>query len=254
MPSVLAIAAHPDDIEFVFAGTMLQLRKRGWDLHYMNVADGCRGSMVTDRPTTAKIRLEEAQRAAEILGARFYPPIAHDMEIRFEHELVQKIAAVVRQSKASIVLTHAPSDYMEDHEITCRLAVTAAFCYCMPNMDTIPPTEIYPGPVTIYHAQPHGNRTPMGEPVIPNFTVDITDVMETKVASLEKHASQKDWLDASQGMGSYVQTMLDLCGEVGTMSKKFRYAEGWRKRQHWGYCGPHDDPLRTALADVIAVP
>ena len=44
MPSALAIAAHPDDIEFLYAGTMLQLGRRGWDLHYINLCDGSRGS------------------------------------------------------------------------------------------------------------------------------------------------------------------------------------------------------------------
>jgi N-acetylglucosamine malate deacetylase 1 len=64
MPSALAIAAHPDDIEIFMAGTLLRLAERGWELHYLNLADGCCGSTVHDRETTARIRLAEAQAAA----------------------------------------------------------------------------------------------------------------------------------------------------------------------------------------------
>lgn len=254
MPSVLAVAAHPDDIEFAMAGTMLQLAARGWDLHYMNLADGCRGSTTMTREQTAATRLEEARKAAEILGATFYEPITHDMEIQYSFEMVAKVTAVVRRSRASIVLTHAPSDYMEDHENACRIAVSAAFSHGMPNLESIPPEDPYFEPVTVYHAQPHGNRTPLGEPVHPHLIVDTTPVMDRKVPSLEAHASQKQWLDESQGMDSYVQTMRDLTAEVGRMSGQYEYAEGWRRREHWGFCGPTDDPLAKALADCSMRP
>ena len=57
-----AIAAHPDDIEFVMAGTLLHLRTAGYEIHYLNVANGCCGSSVTDATTTARIRRDEAVR------------------------------------------------------------------------------------------------------------------------------------------------------------------------------------------------
>lgn len=253
MPSVLAIAAHHDDIEFVMAGTLLRLRALGWDLHYMNIADGCRGSTTMDRPTCAAVRLEEAKHAAQILGATFYPPICPDMEIAYTTDLLRKVAAVVRIAKPSIVLTHSPIDYMEDHETACRLAVSAAFCHGMPNFESDPPVDVYMEPVTVYHAQPVGNATPLGERVIPKLYVDITDVLEHKAESLAAHASQKLWLDQSQGMDSYIQTMRDGSAVVGRMSGKYAYAEGWRRREHWGFCGPDDDPLATALLGQFAL-
>lgn len=261
MPAVLAIAAHPDDIEFVMAGTMLQLGRRGWDLHYFNIANGSRGSMVMDRQECARTRLAEAQAAAEVLGATFYPPICEDMEIFYSLELLQQVAAVVRLAQPQIILTHAPVDYMEDHEQACRLAVSAAFVKSMPNYQAAlartsasagaVAVEPYGGNVTIYHAQPHGNRTPLGEFVRPQWIVDTGKVMEQKTRSLECHACQREWLDATQGMDSYVQTMRDLTGEVAALTGRYEYAEGWRRRQHWGFCGPTDDPLATALADCI---
>lgn len=251
MPSVLAIAAHPDDIEFVMAGTMLHLKARGWDLHYLNVCDGSKGSTQLDPETCAATRRREAQKAAELLGATFYEPMWPDMELHYSTALVQRVAAVVRQSKATVVLTHAPTDYMEDHEFACRLAVSAAFAHGMPNFETIPPTEPYFEPVTLYHAQPHGNRTPLGHRVRPHFWVNTTAVIQRKETVLAAHASQQEWLDASQGMNSYLQTMWDLGADAGRLSGKYPYAEGWRRREHWGFCGADDDPLRDALYDLV---
>lgn len=253
MPSVLAIAAHHDDIEFVMAGTMLRLKQLGWDLHYMNLADGCRGTTTMDRATCAAVRLEEAKAAAKLLGATFYPPICPDMEIAYTTELLRKVAAVVRLAKPSIVLTHAPVDYMEDHENACRLAVSAAFAHGMPNFESDPPVDVYMEPVTVYHAQPVGNATPLGEKVWPTLYVDITSVLDHKASALAAHASQKRWLDESQGMDSYIQTMRDGSAEVGRMSGAYAYAEGWRRRQHWGFCGPDDDPLAEALVPQVAM-
>ena len=251
MPSVLAIAAHPDDIEFYMAGAMLQLAARGWDLHYVNLCDGSRGSTTMDQQECAATRLREARAACDVLGARHYDPIYSDMEASYTTENLRKVTGIVRTAKPSIVLTHSPTDYMEDHETSCRLAVSAAFSHAMPNLKSIPDLPIYTEPVTVYHAMPVGNKTPLGEIITPHLYVDEADVIETKVKSLACHASQKQWLDESQGMDSYLQTLRDLSREVGRMSGRFEYAEGWRRREHWGFCGPNDDPLRDALSEII---
>lgn len=249
---VLAVFAHPDDIEFVAAGTMLLLRRAGWELFYLTLADGCCGSLRTDRVQTARIRAAESQAAAESLGAKFLPSLCHDLEIFYDRETLARVAAIVRSVRPAAVLTHSPDDYMEDHQNACRLAVTAAFSRGMPNFPTQPPEPSYDEPVAVYHAQPHGNRTPLGEPVRPHFFVDVSDVVEDKAAALACHASQKAWLDASQGFDSYLQTMRDLSAEVGDMSGRFRYAEGWRRRRPLGFSDEDFRPLETALAAHLA--
>lgn len=252
MPAAFAIAAHPDDIEFVMAGTLLLLGKAGYELHYLNLANGCCGSMTTDRETTALIRAAEAKRAAESIGAVFHPSLVNDLEIFYDQRTLARLTAIVREVAPTILLTHAPVDYMEDHTNACRLAVSAAFCRGMPNFPTEPPTPAIEGEVTIYHAQPHGNCDPLGNPVRPGMFVDITSVIDRKAAMLACHASQKDWLDATQGLDSYLQTMRDLSAEVGAMSGRFQYAEGWRRHLHLGFCAPAADPLRAALGAYLA--
>ena len=247
MPSVIAIVAHPDDIEFLFAGTLLRLGDLGWDVHYCNLCDGSKGSTTMDNRRCAEVRTEESKAACRLLNATFYPPIYADMESIYTPANLNRVAAYVRQSRADVVLTHSPIDYMEDHEVACRLAVSAAFSHAMPNLHTDPPTETYDHPVTVYHAQPYGNVTPMGEPVTPSYFVDTTDVIDRQVDALACHASQKAWLDQSQGLDSYLETMKELAAQVGRMSGRFKYAEGWRRRNHLGFCGPNHDPLRKAL-------
>ncbi len=59
MNSALAIAAHPDDIEFMMAGTLLRLEERGWEIHYFNLSTGNCGSLRHNAATT-RLRLAEA--------------------------------------------------------------------------------------------------------------------------------------------------------------------------------------------------
>src|SRR5580693_1153729 len=113
-PSVLAIGAHPDDIEFYMAGTLLLLKQAGCEIHYLNIANGSCGSVEYDARTLRKMRAREARDAAKLLGAVFHPSITEDLEIFYDLKTLRRVAAVVREARASIVLTHPPQDYMED--------------------------------------------------------------------------------------------------------------------------------------------
>ena len=251
MKRAFAVAAHPDDIEFVMAGTLLLLGGAGYELHYMTIANGCCGSTEHDAATTAAIREREARDAARSLGATFHPTLTDDLAIFYDRPTLARLAAVMRDVAPEILLVHSPVDYMEDHMNACRLAVTAAFARGMPNFPTEPPRPAVDRPVTIYHAQPHGNRDPLGQPVRPSLFVDVTSVLDQKGAALAYHRSQRQWLDASQGLDSYIETMRSLNREVGAMSGRFEYAEGWRRHLHLGFCSESADPLRAALGELM---
>jgi N-acetylglucosamine malate deacetylase 1 len=251
--SALAIAAHPDDIEFVMAGTLLLLKERGWEIHYFNLASGHCGSVRHDAATTRRLRLAEAKRAAKILGARFHPPITDDLEIFYDIKLLRRVAAVIREVKPSVVLTHSPEDYMEDHMNTSRLAVTAAFSRGMPNFVTHPKRVAVEGDVTVYHAMPHGLRNEVRQPVLAESFVDTTSVHATKLGALAAHRTQQEWLDVSQGMNSYLRAMEEASRGVGEMSRRFKYAEGWRRHLHLGFCSEKHDPLRDTLGKNFAL-
>lgn len=249
-----AIAAHPDDIEFLMAGTLIRLGAAGYELHYMNLADGCCGTTQYDRETIAKIRRDEAERAAHLIGATFHEPICHDLEIFYERSSLLRLSSIIREVAPSVVLTHSPVDYMEDHTNTYRLATTATFARGMPNFPVDPPQAAVSGSVTLYHAQPYSHRDPLRRRVDPDLYVNVTDLVERKVEMLACHESQKKWLDESQGLDSYLQTLRDLDAELGERSGIFGAAEGWRRHLHLGFCGPDTDPLAEALQDHIAWP
>src|SRR5882672_5996352 len=243
----IAIGAHPDDIEFYMAGTLLLLKKAGYEAHYLNVASGNCGSAEYNSAATRSIRNTEARAAAKMLGAHFHPNLTDDLEILYNLELVRALAAVIRDVKPAIMLTHPPQDYMEDHTNTCRLAVTAAFARGMPNFRSSPGRPVGDYEVTVYHAMPHGLCDQLRCRVIPGAFVNTTSVHRTRREALAAHKSQQGWLDVSQGLNSYLLAMEDMSLELGRMSKRFKHAEGWRRHLHFGFCAADTDPLAKAL-------
>jgi len=251
MPAAIAIAAHPDDIEFLMSGTLLLLGQAGWDVHYFNLSSGNCGSSTVSATRLRVLRRQEARRAARRLEATWHAPIADDLEIFYEGPLLRKVAAIVRRVQPTVVLTHAPVDYMEDHVNTCRLAVTGAFARGMPNYRTTPPMKPYAGDVTVYHSMPHGLCDPLGQPVTASMWVNTSAVQTAKREALAEHHSQRAWLDESQGMDSYLQAMDDFGRDVGRQSGRFTFAEGWRRHTHLGFCPADADPLRDVLGSNV---
>ncbi len=142
---------------------------------------------------------------------------------------------------------------MEDHMMTSRLSVTAAFARGMPNYQTLPRRVATDQEVTLYHTMPHGLRDGLGRIVQPGLFVDTTQVHDRKREALACHRSQKEWLDLSQGMDSYLRAMDDMSRAIGRMSRRFHYAEGWRRHSHLGFCSAVTDPLRTELGKLSMV-
>jgi LmbE family N-acetylglucosaminyl deacetylase len=138
---------------------------------------------------------------------------------------------------------------MEDHMNACRLAVSAAFGRGMQNYTVDPPRDPISEEVVIYHAQPHGNRSYLNKIVYPDFYIDIESVLEEKMQMLAEHKSQKHWLDVSQGFNAYLNTMKDLAREVGELSGKFKFSEGWRRHNPLGFCEPDANPLAEILSE-----
>lgn len=246
-PVAIAVGAHPDDIEFYMAGTLLLLRQAGYETHYLNLAGGNCGSIEHNSARARALRQKEARAAAAILEARFHASLANDLEIFYEATLLRRVAAVIRQVRPRIVLTHSPQDYMEDHVNTARLLVTAVFARGMPNYRSTPQRPSFDGEVAVYHGMPHGLRDPLRGRVVPGAFVNTASVHQTKRDALAQHQSQQNWLEVSQGLNSYLQTMEKMSLAVGRMSKRFKHAEGWRRHLHLGFSATEIDPLRQAL-------
>ena len=243
----LAAAAHPDDIEFMMAGTLLRLKDAGCEIHLWNLANGGCGSNTLSRNEASALRWKEARASAQFAGGTAHPPLFQDFGIFYDAPSVAKVAAVIRRIQPDIILTQSPRDYMEDHQNATRLVVTAAFARAMKNMPTDPPAAPCDKPVGLYHALPHGLNDELRQPVTPHFFTDISGVLARKRAMLACHASQKDWLDATQGMDAYLDEMERMSREVGRMSGKFEFAEGWRRHSHLGFAPEKFDPIAELL-------
>jgi LmbE family N-acetylglucosaminyl deacetylase len=247
--TAIAIASHPDDIEFMMAGTLLRLQDLGYEIHYMNIANGALGTNCHDYETIVKMRREEAMNSAKSIGAVYHESICDDLEVFYNLELLAKVVEVIREVKPEIVLTHGPYDYMEDHVNAGRLAVSAAFCRGMTNFKCSQKNPICDNQVAVYHSLPLSLKDQLNRPVIPDFFVDVTSKIQIKRDMLSCHKSQKEWLDSSQGLDAYLDDMQQRCEVMGKLSGFCDLAEGWIRHNPCGFCAEDFDPL-----SVIARP
>jgi len=247
----LAMAAHPDDIEFMMSGTLLLLKRAGAEIHICNLANGCYGSQVYSKDEAARVRALEAQASARLAGAVWHPSLFDDVGLFYDAPSLAKVTAILREVRPDIVLTTSRYDYMEDHEYAARLTCSAAFNRCLPSYVTDPPVPSTNQPVAIYHSVPHALMDMMRNPIVPEFCIDIGSVMTLKREMLALHKSQREWLDATQGMGSYVESMADVSRAIGSRYGECEYAEGWRRHNAMGYCAPDFAPLQSILRHVL---
>lgn len=244
---VFALGCHPDDIEFMMAGTLFLLKQADCELHYMNLANGSCGTMHHSIEEIVRIRRQEAQHAADYLDAAYYDSLLNDLSVFYTQESIRQMTAIIRKIEPDILLLPSLEDYMEDHINTARIAVTAAFAKGVPNYFSSPPQTPIQRDIALYHALPYGLSDGLRRRILPDFYVDIAAVIDHKEKMLACHASQQEWLDQSQGMNAYLNTMREMFANVGTMSGKYEYAEGWRRHSHLGYAAKEIEPLEELL-------
>ncbi len=104
---VLAIGAHPDDLEILCGGTLARYAREGAEVTMCSVANGNRGSFVHSREEIAAIRAREAAASAELLGARYVTLGVGDTELNAADE-TQRLAVteLIRSVDPDVVITH----------------------------------------------------------------------------------------------------------------------------------------------------
>jgi LmbE family N-acetylglucosaminyl deacetylase len=222
---VLAIGAHPDDLEILCGGTLARYVQEGHEVVMCNATLGNRGSFVHTSEEIAAIRLEEAQRAAAVGGAEHVTLGFTDGEVDAS-DRDQRIAVIdlVRTVRPDLLLTHWPDDYMSDHNEISRLVFDCSFHATLPLYETGKPHH---GVVTpIYYFD-----TVMGLGFDPTEYVDVTTTIETKVAMLEAHESQLTWLRDHDGI-DVVEQMRTATRYRG-LQCGVAYAEGFRPCRTW---------------------
>lgn len=243
---VLAFGCHPDDIEFMASGTLALLAKEGFEIHMATMTGGEVGSPTLTCAGIKAIRLAEAARGAAVLGGRYHYAGGCDLEVEYNSTYRKNVTRIVREIDPLIVLTHAPTDYMIDHEETSRLVRNACYIASIPLYDcgaSKPHTQRFP---YLYYWNAMGLRDIFGRPLPIQFGVDVGSVMQTKKEMLACHVSQSDWLMAHNKF-SYIDIMADQTREQGKAIGR-DYGECFI--QHLGNGHPKDNILKKLLGDL----
>jgi LmbE family N-acetylglucosaminyl deacetylase len=239
----LAIVTHPDDAEFLCAGTLALLSKKGWEIHIATMTAGDCGSKILNKAEIGEIRKKEAAYSASILHGQYHCVGLEDLFVLYEKSAIIKVLKLLRKVRPKVVFTMSPSCYMVDHEETSRLAQTACFGGGLTNVETpgYEPLNYIP---YLYYADAMEGKDKFGNRIFGTTMVDISSVMGTKTEMLSCHKSQREWLLAHHGMDEYIKTMKrqgKLVGkEIGV-----EYAEGFR--QHLGHAYPQENILLDEL-------
>ena len=154
---ILALHAHPDDIETLCAGTLALLAARGAQVICATATAGEGGSDRTPPEETAEIRKAEARAAAALIGADYACAGLPDLGVFNDDHGRRAITEVVRWSRADMVLTASPVDYHPDHEAVSQLVRDACFAASVPNYRT-GPSEPLPAIPHLYFMDPIGGR------------------------------------------------------------------------------------------------
>jgi LmbE family N-acetylglucosaminyl deacetylase len=247
---ILAIHAHPDDIEFQCAGTLALLAAAGHEIVVVTMTPGDCGSQELGPEEIAAVRREEARRSAALIGAAYECLEFRDLSIVIDNDAKRRVTEAVRRHRPQLVITAPPVDYMDDHEATSRLVRDACFNASCPNYSTrawdpAPPAAKVPH---LYYVDPLEGVDHFGRPVKPQFYVEISDVFQTKQQMLACHASQREWLRAQHGVDEYLESQRRWSAQRG-QEIGAPYAEAFC--QHKGHPYPGDNLLSELLADRV---
>jgi LmbE family N-acetylglucosaminyl deacetylase len=247
-PRILAIHAHPDDVEILCAGTLARLKQLGCPITIATMTPGDKGSAELGGEAIAAVRRAEARAAADLLGVPYYCLEFRDLEIDVCHVSKQRVSELLRRVRPDIVITAPPVDYMSDHEATSQIVRDACFNAAVPNYVT---EQWDPAPILdriphLYYVDPVEGIDWYGQPVPYDFIIDISAEFELKQQMLACHESQRAWLRRQHGMDEYLESSKRWSAARGA-AIGVAYGEGFRK--HSGHPYPHGNPLLDLLAN-----
>ncbi|MBE7054761.1 MAG: PIG-L family deacetylase [Ruminococcaceae bacterium] len=221
--NILAVGAHPDDVELNCAGTLAKYAKMGHNIFICTATSGNIGSATLSKEEIGNLRKQEAANSAAIIGAE-YMCLDYDDELFYEDLDVRiNFINMLRHCKPDVILTHNPHDYNPDHMLTSKIINDIQVMLPIGHIKTMEaPCDKFP---VIYYFEPH-----KGLGFIPTDFVDITDCFETKSKMLLCHESQKAWMaHAYSGFcadDTFLQDMKTMASFRG-MQCGVKYAEGF---------------------------
>jgi len=248
MARILAIHAHPDDVEMLAAGTMIKLIERGHHVTIATMTPGDCGSAEFDAERIADIRRGEAAQAARSIGADYLCVEFRDMAVFNDDASRRQVTEVLRRVRPELVVTSSPIDYHCDHEAASVLVRDACFAASAPNYATGDPhpAEALPAIPHLYFMDAVEGMDRDGRPQRPDFFVDVADVFDRKRAMLACHESQRNWLRKQHNIEDFLGIMEKWSRERGRAAG-VELAEGFRR-----YPG-HPYPQTPLLENLLGL-
>lgn len=163
---ILALGAHPDDVEIYMFGLLSNLANKNNDIIIVVVTDGSAGTLKTNTRLT-EIRKNEAIKGLSTFGKPIFLGLP-DGELSFNTFYFQKIKVLVDKIDPDLVITHSPEDYHPDHRALSNYVVESVG---------------FKAPILF-------SDTLMGVNFIPEIYTDITEHFENKKKAIMCHKSQ----------------------------------------------------------------
>ncbi len=221
---VLAVGAHPDDIEILCGGTLARYAAAGHQVFLGIITDGAAGHAVIAPDELRQIRQREATAAAEVLSAQIRFLNEPDEWLFHDRPTRAKLVELIRWADPNVILTHNPDDYHPDHRVCSDLVFAASFLSTLVHI--LPDTPAQSQIAALFYMD-----SLSGAGFTPEYYVDISDTYATKIEMLRKHESQIRWLHDHDG--------IDIVEFVGTVAARrgmecgVERAEGFRAARVW---------------------
>jgi LmbE family N-acetylglucosaminyl deacetylase len=218
--NILAIGAHPDDIELLCAGTLARYSGLGHQVHVAIATNGELASPALTRAEIARVRQDEARQAAEVIGATLLWLGFSDGFLLDDRNTRLRFIDALRRSDPDVLLVHSHYDYHPDHRTAGHIAMSVRQLAAARLIETgLPPTTKVPD---VFFMDTLG-----GLDFTPETFVDISDTIAAKTEMLTLHASQNQWLHDLHGI-DYVEFM-QAQARLRGLQCGVEYAEGFRR-------------------------
>jgi len=212
----MAIAAHPDDIEFSCCGTISKFVDKGYQAIYVILTNGESGWKIKEVPVEERIKTREKEQleAAKVIKAKEVIFLREkDGFLDYTNKLREKIVALIKKYKPEIVFTFDPGNkdfsnvnlHHRDHRVCAEIVFDAVFAAKNKFM--------FPGKS---HAV---NKFYLSGSNKPNHYEDITAKIDLKVEALSKHKSQ---------FTDFQNVKKFILERLSKFSEKYKYSEAFR--------------------------
>ena len=222
---VLAVGAHPDDLEISCAGTLARYARQGVRVTMLTVLNGDKGSFDLPRQELAAIREAECRAAAAVIGADWIGLGILDGTAMWDMDLHLRLIQALQRVDPDLIITHAPNDYMSDHVETSRAVTHAGFYTVCPQFaaENGKPSERV---VPVFFME-----TQCGVGFNPDEYVDITETLDTKLEMLARHESQLRYLSEREAVDP--QELVRTTARFRGLQCGVGYAESFRRYTVW---------------------